>query len=341
MRPIEVESFMTKFVHLWKTGQDANLNIHSHAGNAWVQISLNIGRYPGSNICTDAPIRKNASPSRVRRREKRAAARRASSTYLNPAKDETILIDTGEANSIEVDANTGNVNTEDNTDFSISAEEAIGEIDTIEQPAAVEASSADVISNKSSADSIFEDLHDGNTVDGKSPVQHETDEQDVTLEKDETGSNDAIVDTSDTKSRQIGNGSLDSTSNQKDKDTIDSGKSNIQEVQTHSDVVLIYGAATVDNSPFNSFAQEELDSVVRFITDKDHMKKNISHIEWKHISTRINEDSSFQHIIGVTLTVKTSNLWETPRSYIYRHIGQDSWHRGNGSKITIRRIHQK
>ena len=76
-------------------------------------------------------------------------------------------------------------------------------------------------------------------------------------------------------------------------------------------MVLIHGAATVDNSPFNSFAQEELDSVVRFITDKDHMKKNISHIKWKLISTRINEDSSFQHIIGVTLTVKTSNLWET------------------------------
>ena len=70
----ELESFIFKFNHLWKTGQDAHIDIHSHAGNAWVGISLNLGQFPGPRACKD-PQRKNFSPSRVRRKERRAAAR--------------------------------------------------------------------------------------------------------------------------------------------------------------------------------------------------------------------------------------------------------------------------
>ena len=88
-------------------------------------------------------------------------------------------------------------------------------------------------------------------------------------------------------------------------------------------------------------AQEELNSMMRFILSKEHMKINILHIELSNVSTRESNGERFKHTIGLKFFVKTSNLWETPRSYVHRHIGQDIWDIGNGSSISICRIHQK
>ena len=79
----------------------------------------------------------------------------------------------------------------------------------------------------------------------------------------------------------------------------------------------------------------------RFITQKEHMKKNIENIEYSLLSSRNSEGGLFRHTVGLKVFVKTVNLWETPRSYIFRHVGQDTWQRGNGSDIRILRIHQK
>ena len=107
------------------------------------------------------------------------------------------------------------------------------------------------------------------------------------------------------------------------------------------EIVNIYGTACIENSPFECVAQEELDSMMRFIMSKEHLKLNILHVEFSNLSTRQLNGGRFNHIIGLKLSVKTTNLWETPRSYVYRHIGQDTWERGNGSSIRISRIHQK
>ena len=72
MYTMELESFIQKFNLLWKNGHDAYLNVHSNAGNSWVGISLNLGSFPGPSGNRYAH-RKNASPARTRRREKRAA----------------------------------------------------------------------------------------------------------------------------------------------------------------------------------------------------------------------------------------------------------------------------
>ena len=107
------------------------------------------------------------------------------------------------------------------------------------------------------------------------------------------------------------------------------------------EVVIIQGTATIDNSPFNYLAQEELESILRFITSKDHMKKNITNVEFNYLWSRDSEGGKFRHSVGLKLHVRTSNLWETPRSYVFRHVGQDSWEKRNGSAISITRIHQK
>ena len=111
--------------------------------------------------------------------------------------------------------------------------------------------------------------------------------------------------------------------------------------QRQSEVVEIFGTAFIEKSPYNALSQDELDSIQRFIFSNDHMKKNIVNVEFNPISSRESSSGCFQHIVGLKIFVKTINLWESPRSYVFRHVGQDTWERGNGSSISIRRIHQK
>ena len=44
------------------------------------------------------------------------------------------------------------------------------------------------------------------------------------------------------------------------------------------EVVVIHGTAVIEDSPFNTFVQEELDSLVRFVTSKEHLRNNIKNI---------------------------------------------------------------
>ena len=40
----EIESFVLKFQQLWSDCLDANLTLQTHAGNAWVDLKLNLGK---------------------------------------------------------------------------------------------------------------------------------------------------------------------------------------------------------------------------------------------------------------------------------------------------------
>ena len=71
----EVDSLILKFKQLWKTGLDAHLDLHTHAGQAWVSLHVRLGhaqdqRHQGNYFKSRNGL------SRQRRREKRANARR-------------------------------------------------------------------------------------------------------------------------------------------------------------------------------------------------------------------------------------------------------------------------
>ena len=70
----EVNSFVGKFVNLWKTGRDANLNFETHAGQACVILRLGLGEHPYHQD-QEQHDRRRLRPSQQRRRERRAAAR--------------------------------------------------------------------------------------------------------------------------------------------------------------------------------------------------------------------------------------------------------------------------
>ena len=76
MAVTEVDSFVRKFHRLWKAGLTAHLDLDTHAGNAWVGLRVQLGHVHGPLHQQGHPqIFRKVSPSRLRRCERRLAAR--------------------------------------------------------------------------------------------------------------------------------------------------------------------------------------------------------------------------------------------------------------------------
>ena len=78
----ELDSFIKKFHQLWSAGVSAHLDLDTHAGRAWVGLRVQLGHAPGllqHNLHPPftKPFQKGDSPSRLRRRVRREAARKA------------------------------------------------------------------------------------------------------------------------------------------------------------------------------------------------------------------------------------------------------------------------
>ena len=71
---IELDSFYVKFKHLLRAEKDAILTLKSEAGRAFVTLTLDLGHvHSEQDLCPRG--RSRNGPARIRRHEKRAAAR--------------------------------------------------------------------------------------------------------------------------------------------------------------------------------------------------------------------------------------------------------------------------
>ena len=82
------------------------------------------------------------------------------------------------------------------------------------------------------------------------------------------------------------------------------------------------------SAPYEHVTQDELDSMMKIIKLKARMNINISRLEISNVSSRGVCDGNFVNIIGRKLFVKTLNLWETPRIYVYSHRSHWARHLG-------------
>ena len=114
-----------------------------------------------------------------------------------------------------------------------------------------------------------------------------------------------------------------------------------KEVEKVSDVVGVHATATFEECPDSQLYQDYVESLERFIFSKDHLKRNICKVETSYISSREFRNSTYTHTMSVRLSVLSGGLWEGPRSYVWRHLGEDVWTRGNNTKIRLVRIHVK
>ena len=74
----ELETFVQKFHQLWSAGHSAHLDLETHAGRAWVGHAPGVLHQPHPQPFPNVHKKKD-SPSRQRRRTRRAATRQASS----------------------------------------------------------------------------------------------------------------------------------------------------------------------------------------------------------------------------------------------------------------------
>ena len=108
-----------------------------------------------------------------------------------------------------------------------------------------------------------------------------------------------------------------------------------------SEIVVIHAHAIIENSPNSVFVNDEWGSILRFLASKEHLRKNIADVKCCNSTSRELSSGLFSHMVKIEILVRTGSLWETPRSYIWRNIGQDTWERGNSSSVKLTRIHQK
>jgi hypothetical protein len=73
----EIDILVNNFKQLWQSGRSAHLDIDTHAGQAWIGLRVRLGHQAGPHHQQQVHSKTGArnSPSRQRRRIRRAAAR--------------------------------------------------------------------------------------------------------------------------------------------------------------------------------------------------------------------------------------------------------------------------
>ena len=76
----EAEELFATFQKLWRSGTNARLNVECHAGKVWASLHVSI------NLPQPSPHQKRSSPSRLRRRARRAATRAQAAGQAVPSE---------------------------------------------------------------------------------------------------------------------------------------------------------------------------------------------------------------------------------------------------------------
>ena len=104
---------------------------------------------------------------------------------------------------------------------------------------------------------------------------------------------------------------------------------------------IIHAEVSFDNSPNASLSQADLKFLEEIIFRLNHMRNNICRLDYGEYFTSKLRNQKFKHKLEIKLMVKTKNLWENARSYIWKHFGQHEWQHKDGTKLTMNRIHMK
>ena len=102
----ELDSFVYKFNQLWSAGHSAHLDLDTHAGRAWVGLRVQLGHHaplPPYHLPHNFPqySHKKDSPSRQRRRAKRAAAGQKANAEEASKINKEVAVDVAENESAE------------------------------------------------------------------------------------------------------------------------------------------------------------------------------------------------------------------------------------------------
>ena len=109
-----------------------------------------------------------------------------------------------------------------------------------------------------------------------------------------------------------------------------------------SKILQVYATAEMSYSREPTVTQDDVRSLLGILKAKDHLKRNIGKVaRYDYCKTVEDEHGTFTHSMLIVLDVDMSHLCENPRSYIYHHLGCDSWKLFTGTTIKLSRIHRK
>ena len=113
-------------------------------------------------------------------------------------------------------------------------------------------------------------------------------------------------------------------------------------VYNPSEVVPVFAIAAFENCPDECLRDEYFDSLKRFLASEKHLAQNVTFAECSPPSRRCFRQGVFTHTMQVVLHVKVDRLWESPASYIRKHLGcpNNEWSKQNGTVVKLSRIHQ-
>ena len=97
------------------------------------------------------------------------------------------------------------------------------------------------------------------------------------------------------------------------------------DVQNKSENVFVNAIAVLDNCPNNLVTRNNLDSLSQIIDNKDHLQRNNEIFKFGNISNWEFGNGRYKHKIQVIIQVKTAQLWESARSYLWKHLGTSTW----------------
>ena len=111
-------------------------------------------------------------------------------------------------------------------------------------------------------------------------------------------------------------------------------------IEKEPEIVVVHATAVIANSPGQRLTEVDTTNLQNLIFRENHLQQNIVKLEFgqQYSDSRNN---LFKHTLELKLLVATQRLWEGPRSYIWKHMGQNEWAKENGSTVVFNRIHVK
>ena len=323
----EIHSFVEKFHQLWKAGLSAHLDIDTHAGEAWVGLRVKLGHdrehhREGEHPASFYPKEENSS--RQRRRIRRAAARLVQEKESKWESPEVKVVSEKGTNNVEVE-NTDEKKSKANKS---STDDEISEIavDEKAETSAVEEVSDEIEEKVEDAAAEAVETHD------KTILINDVDDADVgnvvtaTVASEEPYKNNDVNDNLDVKTITTETKELSTEK---------------EWIPARPSVETVFVTAVISHSSSSQVTDSDINYLLRIIRSKEHLNQNIISVDLGSVQSFKENSSKFEHKVQLMVHVKTINLWENSRSYIYHHSGKDIWTLRDGTEVSLRRIHQK
>ena len=106
-------------------------------------------------------------------------------------------------------------------------------------------------------------------------------------------------------------------------------------------IVTVHATAVIENSTSESLMQIECKNLKGLVFRERHLQENIVKLEFGHQATQDLRNGKYNQTLGLRLYVSTRKIRERPRSYVWKHLGQNEWSKGSSSTVVFNWIHVK